>query len=115
MRITQWALDYDGGGRVARSSGEPAEQEHGEGRQADDGHERIEAPAASQQARTPLVVIGVSRGPTATIEKAFRAAEKLATGKARHGQVWEVARIEVKPSNPHPREVRVTLLTTTGG
>jgi hypothetical protein len=71
--------------------------------------------AASQQAPTHLVVIGISRGPTATIEKAFRAAEKLATGKARHGQVWEVARIEVKPSNPHPREVRVTLLTTIGG
>jgi hypothetical protein len=29
--------------------------------------------------------------------------------------VWEVARIEVKPSNPHPREVRVTLLTEVGG
>jgi ABC-type sugar transport system substrate-binding protein len=71
--------------------------------------------AASQQAPTPLVVIGVSKGSTATFEKAFRTAEKLATGKAPHGQVWEVARIEVKPSNPHPREVRVTLLTTTGG
>ena len=71
--------------------------------------------AASQQAPRPVVVIGVSKGPTATIDKALREAEKLATGKARHGQVWEVVRIEVKPSNPHPREVRVTLLTTTGG
>ena len=64
-----------------------------------------------QRTPTPIAVVGVTRGPTATIESAFRAAEKLATGKAPHGAVWQVARIEVKPRNPHPREVRVTLLT----
>jgi hypothetical protein len=68
--------------------------------------------AASQQAPTALVVVGVARGGTATIDQALRTAEKLATGKAPHGAVWEVARIEVKPRNPHPREVRVTLLYT---
>jgi hypothetical protein len=68
--------------------------------------------AASQQSRKALVVVGVATGNTATIDQAFRAAEKLATGKAPHGAVWEVARIEVKPRNPHVREVRVTLLYT---